>query len=296
MLNILVTGANGQLGSELRAIASQYPNYHFFWRDYPELDITNEDDVHHFISANRIQAIINCAAYTAVDRAEEEPERALMVNAFGPDVLGRLAEQYQLRLIHISTDYVFNGKNHKPYTEQLETQPIGIYGLTKRRGEINLMQHASNVIIIRTSWLYSAYGNNFVKTMLRLMAANDEIGVIFDQVGTPTYAGDLAQACLQIIGDPGFEHKGGIYHYSNEGVASWYDFALAVRDLAALDCRVKPLRSDEFPTKASRPHYSVLDKSKIKNSFGLRIPYWRYSLAICLSQLKQETVFPQQLN
>jgi len=290
MQKILVIGSNGQLGSEIRELSLTDTTLEFVFTDYPEIDITDEQAVRKAIACHQPTAIINCAAYTAVDLAEDETDKARTVNATGPGILARVANEFGIRLLHISTDYVFDGEAFAPYTEEQLTNPIGVYGLTKREGEQEVFQNCEQAVIIRTSWLYSSFGNNFVKTMLRLMDQRDELGVIFDQVGTPTYAADLAKACLQVITAAEFEQKAGIYHFSNEGVASWYDFALAIRDLSGLTCRVKPLKTAEYPTKSKRPHYSVLDKSKIKTAFGVRVPYWRDSLKGCLELLAEESI------
>lgn len=287
MQKILVIGANGQLGSEIRELSKVHPNLDFHFCDYPEIDITKQASVEAVLNSYPATAMINCAAYTAVDLAEDELEKAKAVNQDGPGILAQLATERGLRLIHISTDYVFDGTAYRPYREDEPTAPTGVYGVTKQQGELNVLANCPQAVVIRTSWLYSAYSNNFVKTMQRLMSSRDQLGVIFDQVGTPTYAADLAQACLTIIASDDMEQKSGTYHFSNEGVASWYDFALAIRDLSGLSCQVKPLKTEEYPTKAQRPHYSVLDKSKIKNNFGLSIPYWRDSLVLCLERLKQ---------
>lgn len=288
MANILVTGANGQLGSELKALVSEqypisdtpYPQFHFIDRE--TLDITNEVEVKSFIEDKSIDTIINCTAYTAVDRAEEEGEKADAVNHQAVKNLAQIAKENNIKLIHVSTDYVFDGKNFKPYVETDPTDPQGVYGATKLAGEKVLQSiNPKNAIIIRTSWVYSSYGANFVKTMLRLGNDRDELGVIFDQVGTPTYAKDLAKAILEILPKIANEQVE-IYHYSNEGVCSWYDFAKAIFELSNIKCNVKPIETREYPTPAKRPHYSLLNKTKIKEYFGLSIPYWKDSLDECL--------------
>jgi len=285
MKNILITGANGQLGSEIRNIASRCPQLNFHFTDIPELDISNKNQVDAFVCENKIDGIINCAAYTAVDRAEEEMELAHLVNEKGTDVLSQVANKYQIRLIHISTDYVFDGNHFAPYQEGDLENPVGAYGRSKLAGEKAVITNFPEAIIVRTSWLYSSHGNNFVKTMKRLMTERDSIGVIFDQVGTPTYAANLAVAVVAMLNDPELKDKGGIYHYSNEGAISWYDFAMAIKEIEGLNCRVNPLKTGEYPTKTKRPAYSVLDKSKIKKAFGLEIPYWKDSLKVCLERL-----------
>lgn len=289
MLNVLVTGSNGQLGSELRRLLDhskdtiQNTTFHFVTRN--ELDLSNLCKVEDFFEGKRFDAIINCAAYTAVDKAESEQELADAINHRFVSMLSKIAKRDNAKLIHISTDYVFDGKNHRPYIENDLTDPQGVYGRTKRDGENAILTVApSNTIIIRTSWVYSSYGNNFVKTMLRLGKERESLGVIFDQVGTPTYARDLAEAILEIL--PKIDNQvPEIYHFSNEGAASWYDFAKAIFELSAVKCSVNPITTDQYPTPASRPHYSLLNKTKIKKDFNLSIPYWRDSLKTCLQEL-----------
>ena len=288
-MNILVTGSNGQLGSEIKDVVTNYKDFNFFFRDLPELNICNADVLNTFILNKNINAVINCAAYTAVDKAEEDVVIAEQVNAKGVLNLVNALEKVDGKLIHISTDYVFDGNNLLPYKELDPVSPIGVYGKTKRAGEIAVINSDIDSIVIRTSWLYSAYGNNFLKTMLKLGHDRDELGVIFDQVGTPTNASDLAKTCLDILSDKSSENisaNGKIYHYSNEGVASWYDFATAIMELGSLDCKVRPIETKDYPTPAKRPHYSVLNKTKIKKDFNIEIPYWRDSLEKCIEKLK----------
>lgn len=287
-MKILVTGSYGQLGSEIKELELRYPNYHFLFTDVDTLDITNEIAVESFINKNRPDFIVNCAAYTAVDKAENETEIAEKINALAPKILGEFSNQTGAKLIHVSTDYVFDGDANQPYSELDEVNPQGVYGKTKLQGELICMKENPETIIIRTSWLYSGFGNNFVKTMLRLGNERDSLNVVFDQVGTPTYAADLAKAILSII--EGSEKESakfipGVYHYSNEGVASWYDFAKAIFEIENIKCAVNPVLSDQFPTPAKRPHFSVLNKSKIRNNFGIEIPYWRDSLKDCILKL-----------
>jgi dTDP-4-dehydrorhamnose reductase len=284
MTNILVTGSNGQVGSEIRALHSDYP-YNFFFTDRSSLDITDATAVEKFIEANNINTIINCAAYTAVDKAESDEANADAINHLAVKNFALTCKEKNIKLIHISTDYVFDGKNYKPYTEEDTTNPEGIYGKTKLDGEKALL-HVSpaNSLIIRTSWVYSSFGANFVKTMLRLGREKEHLGVIYDQVGTPTYARDLARAILDIL--PNIKNeKTEIYNYSNEGVLSWYDFAKEIMRMAKLECKVNPIETKEYPTPATRPHYSLLNKSKIKQEFGITIPYWKDSLDECLKTL-----------
>lgn len=287
-MKILVTGANGQLGSEIKSLNQAYPNFEFVFSDLPELDICNKASLMQFVQDHKITAMINCAAYTAVDKAEDDVATAELVNATAVSNLAVIAEEQNLKLIHISTDYVFDGTSHFPYTEDMLVSPLGVYGKTKRKGEEYVINSSSNSILIRTSWLYSSFGNNFVKTMMRLGNERDELGVIFDQVGTPTYANDLAKACLEILSkSERLDKAGKVYHFSNEGVASWFDFAKAIMELAEIDCHVKPIESKEYPTPAKRPHYSVLNKVKIKADFGVEVPYWRDSLKECIEILNQ---------
>ena len=284
MVNILVTGTNGQLGSEIKELSSQYP-YTFFFTCKNNLDITNAKDVEAFIRKHHITAIINCAAYTAVDKAESDEVSADKINHLAVKNLAELSKHYALKLIHISTDYVFDGTNHKPYIETDLTNPQSIYGKTKLLGEQALLHvNPKDAIIIRTSWVYSSYGANFVKTMLRLGKERESLGVIYDQVGSPTYAKDLAKAILDILPDIDNEQPQ-IYHYSNEGVTSWYDFAKEIMKMAKLPCKINPIETVQYPAPAKRPHYSLLNKAKIKNEYTLDIPYWKDSLDDCLRKL-----------
>jgi dTDP-4-dehydrorhamnose reductase len=290
-MNILVTGSNGQLGSEIKDLTANYSNFSFFFMDLPALDICNSNQLDAFFAENKIQAVINCAAYTAVDKAEQDDEIAEKVNSEGVLNLVNAVEKVMGKLIHISTDYVFDGNSFLPYKESDEVNPIGVYGNTKRRGELAVVNSGIDGVVIRTSWLYSAYGNNFVKTMLRLGNEKEELGVIFDQVGSPTNAYDLAKTCLDILAyskNANINSKGNMYHFSNEGVASWYDFSIAIMTLGKVNCHVKPIETKDYPTPAKRPHFSVLNKSKIKNDFDIDIPYWRDSLAKCILKLKKK--------
>ena len=284
MTNILVTGSKGQVGSELQELSSKYA-YNFFFTDRDSLDITDKDQIEAFVNANKIDIVINAAAYTAVDKAEEDEVNADRVNHLATQYLAEIVKEKNIKLIHISTDYVFDGKNYKPYNEDDTTRPNGVYGTTKLAGEKAMQAiNPKNSIIIRTSWVYSSYGANFVKTMLRLGKERDALGVIFDQVGTPTYAKNLAQAILDII--PKLKNeKVEIYNYSNEGVLSWYDFAKEIMRMANLDCTINPIETKEYPTPATRPHYSLFNKAKIKKEFDITIPYWKDSLDACLKTL-----------
>lgn len=272
---LLVTGANGQLGNELKPLLPDA-----IFTDSDMLDITNSAAVEKFVRENNIDTIINCAAYTAVDRAESEPEQATFVNSIGPNNLAKTGA----KLIHISTDYVFDGKNYRPYVETDPTDPQSVYGKTKHMGEVAVMESATTAIIIRTSWLYSSFGNNFVKTMRRLGDERDSLNVIFDQVGTPTYAADLAAAIVQIIPQikPGQKE---IYHFSNEGVCSWYDFAAEIMKVSGLRCVVNPIMGKDYPLPAPRPFYSVLNKAKIRADFGIEIAHWSDALRRCIDLL-----------
>lgn len=289
MSKILVTGANGQLGSEIRGISFLYPHYEFTFSDRETLDLSNLCKMEDYFENKTFDIIINCAAYTAVDKAESEKELADTINHRFVSMLAKIAKKQNSILIHISTDYVFNGQNHRPYIESDPTDPQGVYGRTKRDGENAILSIAPvNTIIIRTSWVYSSFGNNFVKTMLRLGRERDNLSVIFDQVGTPTYARDLAKTVLDIL--PKIKNVSPeIYHYSNEGTASWYDFAKAIFEFVDIKCEVNPITTGQYPTPAKRPHYSLLNKSKIKSDFEITIPYWRDSLRICLKELGAKT-------
>lgn len=287
-MNILVTGANGQLGNEMQVLARENLQHTYFFTDVQELDICDEQAVYAYVSEHKIDIIVNCAAYTAVDKAEDNAELCDKLNNMAPGYLARAAQANGAAMIQVSTDYVFDGTAHIPYTEEEPTCPASVYGSTKLAGEQNVMDHCEKAMVIRTAWLYSIYGNNFVKTMIRLGQERDSLGVIFDQIGTPTYANDLAQAIFAAI------NKGvvrGIYHFSDEGVCSWYDFTIAIHRLAGIaSCKVKPLHTADYPAKAPRPHYSVLDKTKIKDTFGIEIPHWEESLKRCINQLRMETL------
>jgi dTDP-4-dehydrorhamnose reductase len=290
-MNILVTGSNGQLGSEIKDVSASYKSFRFFFMDLPVLDICNSSELDIFIAKNKIDTVINCAAYTAVDAAEENAVIAEQVNEAGVFNLVHALAKVKGKLIHISTDYVFDGNGFLPYQESDKTNPMGVYGKTKRNGELAVINGDIDGIVIRTSWLYSVYGTNFVKTMRRLGKERNKLNVIYDQLGTPTNASDLAKTCLDILAfskETNINAKGNVYHYSNEGVASWYDFAKAIMELGKIDCEVIPIETKDYPTAAKRPHFSVLNKAKIKNDFEIEIPYWRASLAQCISKLNQE--------
>ena len=284
--NILITGANGQLGNEMRIVSAGYTAAVCHFTDVAELDICDEEAVDAFVARYAIDCIVNCAAYTNVNKAEEDSALCDKLNHQAPANLARVAAKYDAALIHVSTDYVFNGQHYRPYREDDAPCPNSVYGLTKLAGEKDAMALCSKAVIIRTAWLYSTFGNNFVKTMLRLGIERAELGVVSDQIGTPTYARDLARTILHIITQGVVP---GVYHYSNEGVCSWYDFTKMIFSLAGITtCSLKPLHTEEYPTPAARPHYSVLDKSKIKKVYGIEVPYWMDSLRDCMEQLLAE--------
>ena len=282
-MNILVTGCNGQLGNEIQLLEKENPQHCFFNTDVEELDITDQLAVEQFVAQNKIEGIINCAAYTAVDKAESNKELCTSLNTVAPAYLAAAIDKRNGWMIHISTDYVFDGTKHTPYVEDDTPCPNSVYGSTKLAGELGVRKFCKKAMIIRTAWLYSTFGNNFVKTMIRLGKEKEQLGVIFDQIGTPTYARDLAVVIMSAI-NKGI--KPDVYHFSNEGVISWYDFTKAIHRIAGIDtCHVKPLHTTEYPTPASRPAYSVLDKTKLKNAYGIEIPYWEESLAECIKKL-----------
>lgn len=283
-MKILVTGANGQLGTELKKILEATMPSVAIYTDVDELDLTNAKAVESFVVNNDISHIVNCAAYTAVDRAEEEKSLCAQINIDAVKNLALAADANGAKVIHISTDYVFDGTNHRPYRESDKVNPISQYGTTKRKGETVLLALSPEAIIIRTAWLYSAHGNNFVKTMLRLAEKNDEIKVVCDQIGTPTYARDLAAAIVTVLRS--HQWIPGIYHFTDEGAASWYDFAKAIFRLAGKQVKVKPILTEDYPTPASRPAYSILDRSLIKATYGVTIPHWEEALADCMAELR----------
>lgn len=292
-MRILITGCNGQLGNEMQLLEAVNGQHTYFNTDvtedcpkvmnYHRLDITDKDAISAFVSENSIDGIVNCAAYTAVDKAEDNEDLCRLLNATAPAFLAEAIEKCGGWMVQVSTDYVFDGTGHVPYTEEMPICPNSVYGRTKAEGEQAVMNNCRRTMIIRTAWLYSTFGNNFVKTMIRLGNERDKLGVVFDQIGTPTYAADLAQAIMTAV------NKGitpGIYHYSNEGVTSWYDFTKAIHRIAGIKtCSVSPLHTDEYPAKAPRPAYSVLDKTKIKTTYGITIPHWEEALAVCISKL-----------
>ena len=282
-MRILITGCNGQLGNEMQLLEKENQQHTYFNTDVDTLDITNEAAINQFVDDNAIDGIVNCAAYTAVDKAEDNQELCHLLNATAPGFLAKAIERRGGWMIQISTDYVFDGTNHRPYVETDTVCPNSTYGRTKLAGEEAVLAGCHNSMIIRTAWLYSTFGNNFVKTMIRLGKEKSELGVIFDQIGTPTYARDLAVAIFAAISQGIVP---GIYHFSNEGVISWYDFTKAIHRIAGIsNCHVRPLHTSEYPTPAARPHYSVLDKTKIKQTFSIEVPYWAESLEECIALL-----------
>ena len=298
---VLVTGKNGQLGQSLKRFSEAHSQFSFDFVGREELDLSNSESIEHYFSNNSYDVIINCAAYTEVDKAESEPELADQINHLAVKQLADIAKQQNAILIHISTDYVFNGQSYQPYIETDSTDPQSVYGATKLKGEQAFSEVNPQGCIIRTSWVYSEYGNNFVKTMLRLGLEREQLGIIFDQVGTPTYAGDLAKAILQVISHASLNEpqkalssnteqigSAKIFHFSNEGVCSWYDFAKSIFEYAKLPCDVMPIETKDYPTPAKRPHYSLLNKAQIKQTFDLTIPYWKDSLKTCIKRLQEQ--------
>ena len=288
MTKILVTGGKGQLGQSFQSITSQYDNIETIFTDVEELDICNIENITEYLTNTDIKYIINCAAYTAVDKAETDQTASTRLNATAVKNIGKAAKEHGIKVIHISTDYVFDGNSHKPYNESDYAVPASFYGQTKLLGEKYLMEEQPDSIIIRTAWLYSEFGNNFVKTMIKLGNERDELRVVADQIGSPTYAVDLAESILDIISkieNNSVKFVAGIYHYSNEGVCSWYDFTINIHQMMGIECKVMPIESKEYPTAAPRPYYSVLNKTKIKTTYKLNVPYWRISLENCLRKL-----------
>ena len=289
MSTIIVTGSNGQLGQELQRLAPAFPSYTFHFFDRAELDIADKEQVHNTFASLQPSFCINCAAYTAVDRAESEQDLAFSINADGTANLAAASKEQGARFIHVSTDYVFNGMGQHPYTEEEPTDPVNLYGASKLKGEQLALEVNPDTVVIRTSWVYSSFGNNFVKTMLRLMQSRTEISVVADQTGSPTYAADLAEAILQIVGSG--KWQSGTYHFSNDGVINWHQFAQEIQHYTHLDCTVHPITTDQYPTPAKRPKYSVMAKEKIQQVYGITLVPWRSSLYRCLDLLKEEGVW-----
>ncbi|OIP84144.1 MAG: dTDP-4-dehydrorhamnose reductase [Porphyromonadaceae bacterium CG2_30_38_12] len=285
MKTILVTGSNGQLGNEMQVAAKQFTQFNFLYTDVDTLDICDKDALRSFVQSHHVNAIVNCAAYTAVDKAEDDIALCYKINRDAVQNIAEVAASESLKVIHISTDYVFDGNSYQPLTEDMPVSPLGIYGKSKLEGENVLREHCSEAIILRTSWLYSSFGNNFVKTMIKLGNERDTLQVIFDQIGTPTYAADLANSILTILSASKFVP--GTYHFSNEGVCSWYDFTKKIHKIAGINCQVKPIETKDYPTRTPRPFYSVLNKRKIKDLYQIDIPYWEDSLEKCMAILVQ---------
>ncbi|MBL4743661.1 MAG: dTDP-4-dehydrorhamnose reductase [Cycloclasticus sp.] len=288
---ILIIGSTGQLGQSIHAIEGNYPQYDMVFAKRKQLDLSDAQHITEYFKQNKFDVIINCAAYTAVDKAESEPDLADKINHLAVQQLAQIAVQQQAKLIHVSTDYVFNGQQHRPYIETDAVAPQGVYGSTKLAGEQAVQNTmVNNAFIIRTSWVYSQFGNNFVKTMLKLGGERDALTVIYDQIGTPTYAHDLAEAIMSMVNSQPFNQasfKSQLFHYSNEGVCSWYDFAKAIFEHSNVQCKVSPIETKDYPTPAKRPAYSLLNKAKIKDTFGLSIPYWKDSLKQCLINISK---------
>lgn len=284
MTTILITGSKGQLGNEMQLAAQSYPQHKFIYTDVDELDICNKQSLADFVKHNSVNFIVNCAAYTAVDKAEDDVDLCYKINHEALKNIAEVATENNIKVIHVSTDYVFDGTNYKPYTEDQTVCPQSVYGKSKLAGEQALSNNCKQSVIIRTSWLYSTFGNNFVKTMIKLGTERESLNVIFDQIGTPTYAADLAEVILKIISSQHFTP--GIYHFSNEGVCSWYDFTKTIHRMANISCHVQPIETKDYPTRAPRPHYSVLNKAKIKLTYDVQIPHWEESLQKCINILQ----------
>lgn len=288
MLNILVTGCNGQLGNEIRVLSGNYPDYHFIFTDVAELDITKPAAVGAFMDAEKVDCIINAAAYTAVDKAEEQPEIANLINGEAVGILAQAAKERNALLVHVSTDYVFNGKAHQPLKEDAQPDPVSAYASSKLLGEQKLLEAKGKGVILRTSWLYSSFGHNFVKSMIKYGHERDGLNVVYDQVGTPTYAADLARVILDLIPEWVDLDAPEIFHFSDEGVASWYDFTIAIHEIAGVECNVKPIETKDYPLPAQRPFYSLMAKDKIIKTHNIEIPYWRDSLKKCIGLILKD--------
>ena len=284
MTTILITGSNGQLGNEMQQAAVRFPDFKYIYTDVAELDICDKSALDAFVKANSVNVIVNCAAYTAVDKAEDDVELCYKINRDAVRNIAEVATENKVKVVHVSTDYVFDGTNYLPYTEDMPVCPATVYGKSKLEGEQALLENCKESVILRTAWLYSSFGNNFVKTMMKLGTERDSLGVIFDQVGTPTYAADLADAILQLLSNKTFVP--GIYHFSDEGVCSWYDFTKTIHRMANITCDVKPIETKDYPARTPRPHFSVLNKGKIKSTYGISIPHWEVSLEKCIQLLQ----------
>ena len=284
MTTILITGSKGQLGNEMQQVAVRYPQFNYIYTDVDELDICDKAALDAFVKANSVNFIVNCAAYTAVDKAEDDVELCYKINSDAVRNIGEVAASNGIKVVHVSTDYVFDGTNHIPYNENQEVSPATVYGKSKLAGEQALLESCKDSVIIRTAWLYSSFGNNFVKTMMNLGSERDSLNVVFDQVGSPTYAADLAEAIMKVISSENF--VAGVYNFSDEGVCSWYDFTKTIHKIAGISCNVQPIESKDFPARTPRPHYSVLNKAKIKSTYGITIPHWEESLEKCIKILQ----------
>ena len=284
MDTILITGSHGQLGNEMQQAATRFPAFRFIYTDVEDLDICDKAALDAFVKANAVNVIVNCAAYTAVDKAEDDVELCYKINAEAVRNIGEVAHQNGLKVVHVSTDYVFDGTNYVPYSEDQAVSPNTVYGKSKLAGEQALMETCEQTVILRTAWLYSSFGNNFVKTMIKLGTERDSLNVIFDQIGTPTYAADLADTILKILSHETFTP--GMYHFSDEGVCSWYDFTKTIHRIAGITCDVRPIETKDYPARTPRPHYSVLNKAKIKATYGITIPHWEESLERCMKILQ----------
>ena len=284
MTTILITGSHGQLGNEMQQAAARFPAFRFIYTDVEDLDICDKAALDAFVKANGVNIIVNCAAYTTVDKAEDDVELCYKINAEAVRNIGEVAHQNGLKVVHVSTDYVFDGTNYLPYSEDQAVSPNTVYGKSKLAGEQALMETCEQTVILRTAWLYSSFGNNFVKTMIKLGTERDSLNVIFDQIGTPTYAADLADTILKILSHETFTP--GMYHFSDEGVCSWYDFTKTIHRIAGITCDVRPIETKDYPARTPRPHYSVLNKAKIKATYGITIPHWEESLERCMKILQ----------
>lgn len=283
MTTILITGSKGQLGNEMQQAAVRFPDFNYIYTDVAELDICDKSALDAFVKANNVNVIVNCAAYTAVDKAEDDVELCYKINRDAVRNIAEVANDNKVKVVHVSTDYVFDGTNYLPYTEDMPVCPATVYGKSKLEGEQALLENCKESVILRTAWLYSSFGNNFVKTMIKLGTERDSLGVIFDQVGSPTYAADLADVILQLLSNKTFIP--GIYHFSDEGVCSWYDFTKTIHRMANITCDVKPIETKDYPARTPRPHFSVLNKGKIKSTYGISIPHWEVSLEKCIGLL-----------
>jgi len=287
MNTILITGSHGQLGNEMQQAAKGFPAFNYLYTDIEDLDICDKTALNAYVKANHVNMIVNCAAYTNVDKAEDDVELCYKINRDAVRNIGEVASENKLKVVHVSTDYVFDGTNYLPYTEDQHVCPATVYGKSKLAGELALLESCDQAVIIRTAWLYSSFGNNFVKTMMRLGTERDSINVIFDQIGSPTYAADLADTILKLVSHESFIP--GIYHFSDEGVCSWYDFTKTIHRIAGITCDVRPIETKDYPARTPRPHYSVLNKAKIKSTYGITIPHWEESLVKCMDILKHNS-------